>query len=304
MYIDYLKVMEVLKDLEIVFNYDNLSISVDFVNISPFPNGEGFDFHTHSNYEFHYIKRGKGIVIMNDIEYQLDGNSFYLTGPGVIHKQVADINEPMLEYALKCDIKHIGVPSGESKINSSSEYEYIINILDKRANRVVQDNFGIEGLFEKIFEEIFLKRPGYFTEIKTAIFNIIIATARNFAPETGVDYQIPRRDMNSHRLRLIKSYIADNYNKNITCNELSGHLFLSNRQLNRIIQSETGYSVHDFVISEKIRIVCELLRSTKQKLRDIADQTGFSSEYHLSNAFKKWTGMSPVKFREINSKAQ
>lgn len=296
--INYMDALKELSEIELAFRYECLAVMVDFIHIEIFPPGEGYDFHTHSNYEFHYIYKGKGMVILNGEEYVLSQGSFYLTGPGVVHKQLADDTDPMVEYALKCDIKVDKLVSEQAEGHTKAEYRYLLNILTKKAFHVVEDKHNLNELFEKALEEAYYKRPGYYTQIKNAVLNIIVAAARNFSCETDVKYDVPKRDLNSYRMRMVQSYIADNYNKNITCIELARHVFLSSRQLNRIIKAETGYSVHDYIVFQKIEIIKELLTTTQLNLSSIAENTGFSSEFHLSNTFKKWVGVSPSKYRE------
>jgi len=294
---DYSKAVDMLAEIETSFKFECLSVEVDFINICYFPRGEGYDFHSHSNYEFHYIKQGKGIVVMNNVEYPLDEGSFYLTGPGVVHKQIADTVDPMVEYALKCEIK-LNPAEEDTNEHSMAEFAHIIDILDRNSAVVVEDFNGLSRIFEGIFDEVCCKRPGYYTQIKNMIYKIIIASARNFFIGKDISYSVPKRNMNSYRMRMIHSYIIDNCCRSITCEELSRHLFLSKKQVNRIVRAETGYSVHDYIMSEKIDIVKGILKNSKLKLVNIAEQTGFSSEFHLSNVFKKWAGVSPSKFRE------
>lgn len=86
---------------------DSLYVSIDFINVQSFNDIEGFDEHSHSNHEFHYIKSGTGHVFLGAQEFVLSHGSFYLTGPGMLHKQISDKNNPMLEYAMRCSIRFI-----------------------------------------------------------------------------------------------------------------------------------------------------------------------------------------------------
>lgn len=296
MNVEYSNVNKSIEEIDITFTFECFAIEVDYVNVCQFSPVGGFDLHTHSNYEIHYIKKGRGIVVLLDKEYQLEAGDFYLTGPGVLHKQISDSDDPMVEYALKCSIKADNSMTNV-QISLKNEMECLMNIIDNKAFGIVKDRCDTGSLFENIFEEVSKKRPGYFIEIKLAIYRIIIATARNYSDSCSTEYFVPKRDLNSYRIQNIKTYIADNYNKNISCEELAAHMFLSRRQLSRILQAETGYSVYDFVMSEKIEIIKKLLISTDHKLTTIAERTGFSSEYHLSNTFKKWVGISPARYR-------
>ena len=55
----------------------------------------------------------------------------------------------------------------------------------------------------------------------------------------------------------------------------------------------SGISIQQFIILKKIERVKELLLSNKMNLSEIAYQLHYSSVAHLSNQFKKVTGMCP-----------
>lgn len=46
---------------------------------------------------------------------------------------------------------------------------------------------------------------------------------------------------------------------------------------------------------------CELLATTGEKIDTIADQVGYASGAHFSNAFTKWVGVRPSEYREGKS---
>lgn len=293
----YDKCNELLACFSIDIDYEDLLVNVDSINICLFPCGGGFDFHTHSNYEFHYIKSGRGDVILNRSHYKLNPGDFYITGPGLVHKQIADEKDPMVEYAMKCSIGQKKLDVIPKSIYKYHENSHLLDILNRKASGTVAEAFSMDSYFESIFHEVRLKRPGFYKMVKNLIIQIIIAAARNFTEETGVEYDIPSRKINSHRINAVKSYIEDNYNKKITCGELANHLFLSSRQLNRVVKRELGCTIHQYIMLQKIEIIKKLLKTSEYSLRELAEQTGFSSEFHLSSTFKKWMGISPAVYK-------
>ncbi|NJD01366.1 MAG: AraC family transcriptional regulator [Ruminiclostridium sp.] len=293
--IDYARIQRILDEIEIKFNIENLFISVDFINIQSFAQGMYFDYHMHSNYEFHYIVDGKGVVNINGKEYNLEMGDFYLTGPGIVHAQFTDDNNPMFEYALKCSIWMEGEAAN---CFTGNECRHIFDILRKHHGKVVKDSNSLRFLFEKAFEEVYLKKPWYYMELKNIIFEILVASARNIAEEFIADYDIPRKNINNSRMEFIKSFINDNVDKVLTADTIAQHLFLSTRQLARIVKEETGCSIHEYIMLQKVEKVRKLLGNPQTKLHQIAEMTGFSSEFHLSSAVKKWGGKSPGELRK------
>ena len=60
-----------------------------------------------------------------------------------------------------------------------------------------------------------------------------------------------------------------------------------------------GTTIEQFIILQKVDKAKELIVYDELSLTEIADRLGYSNVAHLSNQFKKITGMPPGKFREI-----
>ncbi len=69
--------------------------------------------------------------------------------------------------------------------------------------------------------------------------------------------------------------------------------------LSGIFSEAKGVTVQQFIILKKTERVKELLASTDMSLADIAFKLNYSSVAHLSNQFKKNTGLSPSHYREM-----
>ncbi|MET0300304.1 MAG: AraC family transcriptional regulator, partial [Flavitalea sp.] len=62
-----------------------------------------------------------------------------------------------------------------------------------------------------------------------------------------------------------------------------------------------GTTIEQFFIAQKIERVKELLVYDELSLTEIAYQLNYSSVAHLSNQFKKVTGLTPTHFKTIGS---
>jgi AraC-like DNA-binding protein len=63
--------------------------------------------------------------------------------------------------------------------------------------------------------------------------------------------------------------------------------------------SETeGITLEQYLIRRRVGKVQDLLKSTTLSLTDIAFRLNYSSVHHLSNQFRKITGLSPSQYRE------
>lgn len=64
----------------------------------------------------------------------------------------------------------------------------------------------------------------------------------------------------------------------------------------------TGTTIEHFIIAHKIEKVKELLLYNETTLTEIAEQLHYSSVSHLSNQFKKVTGLTPSYFKSMKIK--
>src|SRR5205085_5707367 len=82
------------------------------------------------------------------------------------------------------------------------------------------------------------------------------------------------------------SYISKKLNYNYT--------YLAN-----LFSEIEGITIEHFIISNKIEKVKELLLENELNLTQIAEKMHYSSVAHLSNQFKKVTGLTPTNFKNI-----
>ena len=63
--------------------------------------------------------------------------------------------------------------------------------------------------------------------------------------------------------------------------------------------SVEGITIEKYIINQKIEKVKELLVYNELTLNEISYQLGYSSVQHLSNQFKKVTGLTPTHFKKL-----
>ncbi|WOK09732.1 AraC family transcriptional regulator [Imperialibacter roseus] len=72
--------------------------------------------------------------------------------------------------------------------------------------------------------------------------------------------------------------------------------------LSNIFSEVKGITIQQFIIIHKIERVKELLLYDELNLTEISYKLHYSSVAHLSNQFKKVTGLSPTFFRQLKQK--
>jgi two-component system response regulator YesN len=105
-------------------------------------------------------------------------------------------------------------------------------------------------------------------------------------------------DKNQQIISEMKEYIAANYQDGITLSEMARKFNLSSGHLSNLFHEETGESFSDYLNMIRLNKAKELLKTTDDKIYQIADQLGFNDAYYFSSWFKKLVGASPTTYRD------
>lgn len=118
--------------------------------------------------------------------------------------------------------------------------------------------------------------------------------------------------LQNDRKNILIEQIKDLVNEMINCSEelpktnysdyISEKLNYDYTYLSNIFSSANGITIQHFIIIHKIEKVKELLLNDDLNVTEISYKLHYSSVAHLSNQFKKITGLSPSFFKQMNQK--
>lgn len=95
----------------------------------------------------------------------------------------------------------------------------------------------------------------------------------------------------------IANYVQKHLTEPVNIEALSKAVFVSRTHLAVKFKKETGMTLTEYVLKEKIEEGKRLLRYTDKSLSAIAAYLGFSSQSHFSNVFRKYAGYLPSEYR-------
>lgn len=108
-----------------------------------------------------------------------------------------------------------------------------------------------------------------------------------------------RISKNDERTQQILSYIQENYNKDITLNELADQLYLTNAYLSRFFKKTFGVNFGEYLNSIKLHYAVEDLLYSSKSITRIAMDHGFSNMATFHKYFRKMYHMAPTAYKEI-----
>ncbi len=252
--------------------------------------GEKHDF-----WEMVYVDKGSVEIQRNDEKIVLSQGEIVFHRPNEFHSIKAlnsspnffvvsfVCNSPAMAYFEKYHtVLDKTLKSFIASIVKESEHTYIIPKNDPLLKKLVKkENAAIGG------EQL----------IKTYLEQLLILLMRNITKLGKTDVFPSKESMESHLVVSVKAFIQDNLEKPFRVSELCAELGYSKSYLSRIFQQQTGGTIANFAIREKIKKAKRLIRENAMNFAQISDRLSFDNPQYFSRVFKRITGMTPTEFR-------
>lgn len=96
----------------------------------------------------------------------------------------------------------------------------------------------------------------------------------------------------------IKKYIRQNYEKDLTLEEIAASVYLSPYYAARMFKNAQGMTIMNYVTKVRVEEAKKLLRNPRFQVEEIAQKLGYNDASYFSKVFRRSEGMSPTQFRQ------
>jgi YesN/AraC family two-component response regulator len=231
------------------------------------------------------------IYILNpsDVLIFAPGTKYHLTNP----KDSATILAVNFDYTFDNYDKNIPIPPDIPVVFKPENITEIVEISNfEQFNKplYISGINTIKNDLEKT-ENIYRRQRKFFELKASSVFQGAIVKIARHILSGNEDIVRHSVDVNN-----IIDYIQENFHKNIN-NEHIGKTFNYHpNYVNNLIKEQTGYSLHEYVLTIRISRAIDLLETTDYKISEIAHLVGFEDPAYFSKYFKKATGKVPSAF--------
>jgi AraC-like DNA-binding protein len=125
---------------------------------------------------------------------------------------------------------------------------------------------------------------------------MITLIARLLLRHSEVSVTIPAHSREPRAVEAVRSYLEGHLADKVSLDELAVVTGIPPFRLLRAFQHTLGLTPHAYQTQARIRAAREMLRDT-HSLADVAVETGFADQAHLTRAFKAIMGMTPGQYR-------
>ncbi|CRZ34052.1 AraC family two component transcriptional regulator [Herbinix hemicellulosilytica] len=107
----------------------------------------------------------------------------------------------------------------------------------------------------------------------------------------------------SSAIQAALQYIEDNYMNKLTLDKVANYVYLNSSYLSQLFKKEMNMSFSDYVEQIRLKHAKILLKETDYSMNQIAEAVGFSSQNYFTRIFKKSTGITPIKYKNMHQKS-
>lgn len=225
--------------------------------------------HKNDEWEIVIVTYGNGKLYAENNIIDFSKNSVYAVPPGVLHKSIS---------------------------KNGFEDTYIrIKELNLPADSITHINPGTEDFVElsKILYRTYYKNNNHYNSSVYTLTDALISLLTDAVNENCI-YSFTAA---------VRDYLNSNFsNTKINSFVISEAFGYNYEYLSRCFKEDFGATPMQFLNLLRIKHAKALLSSRqKYSVEKISIFCGFSDKFYFSRAFKKATGYSPVKYRQINS---
>jgi AraC family transcriptional regulator, transcriptional activator for feuABC-ybbA operon len=217
-------------------------------------------------------KHGEGRLAIDYTEYRLGEGAVHVAAPGQTIGMAAEEGQEAEVYVIRFDIQSDGEPEAEFPLRGEVP-------VHREAPTVVL----CEILYEKSRSELRSER----LLAQASFHELLCGVAANIRllPDD------PRA-----ALERTKAYIDNHFHENLTIGKLARMADISPKYYVDLFKKTYAQSTIDYITEVRIRHAKRMMLQADARLRDIAQQVGYSDEFYFSRKFKQQIGVAPTVY--------
>jgi AraC-like DNA-binding protein len=257
---------------------------------------EPLGWHCHTGYEFVFVLGGHVVYeIDGGKECPLAGGEYSLTVPKTMHRARDSRNSPCkLVWIVFSPATRT---AGKAPFRAA-ELEAIGAACERAGNSRHLLNPRLSHLLTRLGDSVAAHKHTPLPALERSALRLVVC---QLIIEAAIQLEAPPSrtadEFVTHAVRRMKAHLAEPFR----VAALAENLGVSHSSLYRAFRSQLGQTPSDYMQRLRIEEAKSRLQSTTESCTQIAMDLGFSSSQYFSQTFKRYTGRSPLEFRQSAS---
>ena len=236
--------------------------------------------------EFLLLRSGCKQIQVEDRLYEMQGGELLVVFPGERHGAEDFVqNRTSLAYLL------MAVPTEVPRFCMLEEEERsaLWEQLKLLKGRMLKVSPSVCRTMDRLFDHVNTGLPLERARIRTELMRFLFQILEEAGEE---DKSLPAD------IAAVIRYIREAREEMPDIAKMAALVNLSESRFKQKFKQATGIPPAEFTVREKIRESQTLLKDPARTVTSIAMELGFSSSQHFSVLFRKYTGLSPIQYRQ------
>lgn len=246
---------------------------------------------TKREFSYHYHDFHKVIIFLSGkAAYHIEGKSYYLKPWDILLVNRHAIHKPEIDFSVPYERFVLWI---RNDIKSTELLRCFQKAIDRSYNLIRLDSDTQEKLKQLLYElEAALKDKKFGSELLgSALFTQFMVYVNRIFLEKQYIYDARSYSSDSQIEELLR-YINHNLTEDLSIETLARKYYLSKYHMMRKFKEETGYTVHNYIISKRL-LLARTKISEGTPILKASQLSGFSDYTTFSRAYKKQFGTAP-----------
>jgi AraC-like DNA-binding protein len=247
-------------------------------------------YHWHQCVEFLWISQGYGIVVVDNQHYTARPGRLFIFPPFRLHKVHVDDSA---QNHYHRSTMHIEQSVVESYLQQFPRFQaQFCQLAATSAAAQAYDLSEHAGFVETVLARFAgLKSQEHYPAEEVAFLVMQIMSLLPAQPSATQ----PQQQTASAQ---IMQWLEKHYSEKFSLEDLARDIGFSRSYTSRIFRQQTGGSIHEYLLTRRLKRSCDLLRTGEMSVEAIAEKVGFQEVTYFITCFKKMMRQTPLQYRK------
>jgi YesN/AraC family two-component response regulator len=255
-----------------------------------------FDFplHFHEEFELNFIENAKGAkrIVGDNIE-TIDNMELVLVGSNIPHGwfthecQSENVHEVTIQFHRDLF---------DEKFLNRNQMSFIRSMLERSFRGISFAPETIKNIKPRLLE--LSKTSGFSSVMELLSILHDLSVSRNMKTLTTLTFANEQTSYESRRIEKAFEYMRNNYEKEISLDDIAKIVNMTVVSFSRFIKKRTGKTFIDSLNDIRLGHASRLLIDTRLSIAEVSYRCGYNNLSYFNRIFKKKHNYTPKEFRE------